>query len=369
MKVLILSAPHSSHTLKIANSLVENGVNIKVFGIGDSRLHAEYHEGIVVEYFNISKKIISSTDGNFKKLTYLLILPKLRKIIQTFKPDIIHAHYASSYGLIAYLTSFKPIIISVWGGDVYDFPKKNFMTKLLLKLVLNSASMILSTSQNMMLEAKFYTKNKIKVIPFGIDLKKFHPTVKNNSDEIIIGIVKPLEKYYGIELLIESFNILSHKFPEINLRLLVVGDGSLRQKIEKMVNEYNLGDKVIFTGYITYSEVEKYHNMMDIGCYPSVEESFGVSIIEASACEIPVVATLVGGIPELVQNNKTGFLVPANDVQSIVVALENLMINKELRIRFGKEGRNFVSQNYNWDRCVEMMMDSYEEIKKLSSIL
>ncbi len=146
------------------------------------------------------------------KLAYLTNVGKLKRAIKAFQPDIVHAHYATSYGMLGMLSKFKPFIISVWGADVYDFPKKSLANKLLLKKIINSADRICSTSNCMKEVTKQYTSKEITVIPFGVETGKFEKL--NIPDlgkkEITIGIIKSLEKKYGIDILITAFsNVLN----------------------------------------------------------------------------------------------------------------------------------------------------------------
>jgi len=127
MKVLLLSDPNSPHTIKWARSLAENGMDIYIFGLGD------YKEGVYEDYKNIRVKVLNETitrkEGSLIKIKYLKALPIVKRIIREFKPDILHAHYASSYGLIGALSGFHPYIVSVWGSDVFSFPNMRMSTK------------------------------------------------------------------------------------------------------------------------------------------------------------------------------------------------------------------------------------------------
>jgi len=118
----------------------------------------------------------------------------------------------------------------------------------------------------------------------------------------------------------------------------------------------------VFTGKVSHSEVSEYHNVMDIEVYLSDFESFGVSVIEASACEKPVVVSDVGGLPEVVEHNKTGIIVPQKNPQQAALAIGHLIQNKELRVRLGKAGRVKVGKQYNWDENVRQMIKLYETI-------
>lgn len=139
----------------------------------------------------------------------------MKKVITEFKPDILHAHYASSYGLLGALSGFHPYIISVCGSDVFDFPNTSFLHKIVLKYNLSVADKILSTSNVMAIETSKYTNKEIIVTPFGIDLDKFKPlSVKTifNKENIVIGTITILEEKYGIEYLIRAFAIVKNKY-------------------------------------------------------------------------------------------------------------------------------------------------------------
>ena len=115
MKVLLLSDPSNSHTVKWANSLVEKGIEVYLFGLSAYN-PAPYHPSIKIESLNTPDFIKQKLNGNILKSMYLLKLPRLKKVIKTFKPDVVHAHYASSYGLLGSLSGFHPFIVSVWGS-------------------------------------------------------------------------------------------------------------------------------------------------------------------------------------------------------------------------------------------------------------
>src|SRR5690606_25654391 len=130
MKILLLSDCNSPHTVKWAVSLAEKNIDVLIFSFPDD------NTGIYSKYQNI--KIISAKipgkkqfkeEASISKITYLFSLFRLKKIIKQFKPDILHAHYATSYGLLGAITGFHPFIISVWGTDVISFPNVSFLHK------------------------------------------------------------------------------------------------------------------------------------------------------------------------------------------------------------------------------------------------
>ncbi len=368
MKILLLADPSSSHTIKWANALFEKGMDVSLFGLSgyDSSL---YHPGIKINSFNTPVSIKNKFAGNFLKLVYLLKINALRKIIKSFKPDIINSHYVSSYGFLGALSGFHPFVISVWGTDVYIFPNVSFIHKKNIKFSLSKADCIVSTSNAMAIETAAFTDKEIQVVPFGVDINKMKPhkvVSKFSENDIVLGIVKRLEQEYGIEYLMKAFSIMVKKHTDLSLKLLIVGGGSMEKSLKNYAVELKIEALTIFTGMIAHNEVSNYHNMMDIEVYLSNYESFGVSVVEASACEKPVVVSNVGGLPEVVDDNKTGFIVLPRDPQKAADAFEKLILDKDLRKKFGKAGREKVEKIYNCNNNVDDMIRLYYRISNMN---
>lgn len=370
MRILILSDSDSPHTIKWAKSIQKNGNTIGIFSI--SKINFSLYEDcpkIWLFSAGVPKETQFKREASLSKLIYLKSLKHLKNTIKIFKPDILHAHYVSSYGFIGSLAKFHPFIISVWGADIYNFPQKSLLHFWIIKYTLSKADQILSTSFAMKQETKKYTKKSIYVTPFGIPLDKFYPQKVNSlfsADNIVIGTIKTLEKKYGIEYLIKAFRIVKDKKPEFPIKLLIVGRGSLTERLKSLVLELGLNADTIFTGYIENSEIEKYHNMLDIAVYPSIEdsESFGVSVLESSACGKPVIVSNVGGLPEVVEDGITGYLVKKEDPELIADCLIKLIYDKELRVLLGMNGIKKVSDEYAWEKSLEKMISVYKTTLK-----
>lgn len=367
MKVLLLSDAYSIHTIKWAKSLNKCNIEVGIFSLNIIENDNSYENEKNISVFYYADNNIKSRKSSFSKLSYLRSIPYLKKVVEDFKPDIVHAHYASSYGLLGALLDFHPYIVSVWGSDVFDFPNITFLHKLALKYNLSKADRILSTSNVMAIETKKYTNKDVEVTPFGIDLEKFKPLEVDSvfsKDDIVIGTIKTLEEKYGIEYLIRAFAIVKQRHQELPLKLLIVGDGSLRNKLEELAINLGIAEDAIFTGKIKHDLVPKYANMLSVSVSVSVSnsESFGVAIIEASACGIPVVVSNVGGLPEVVEDKVTGYVVPARNPEATADAIEKLILDDELKARMGKAGRERVKQLYDWNKNVKQMISIYKEM-------
>ena len=364
MKVLYLADPSAAHTIKWINGFTSKGIETRLFGLSRPE-EVQYDPKVIIEFMDTPDNIKLKKDGSFLKTPYIRSIPRLRKIIEEFQPDILHAHYASSYGLLNALSGFHPNILSVWGSDVFEFPRKSVLHKKILQFNLERTDFIFSTSEYMKRELEKYTEREITVLPFGIDTKYFEPyEVERFFDDetTVIGIVKSMEDYYGVKYLLEAFAKVTELFPDKKLKLLVIGGGTQLDAYKNYAMSLGIGDTTHFTGYISYSDIPFYHNQIDIAVYPSLRESFGVAALESSACEKPVITTDIGELPNLVLDNETGFIVKHKSTDAIVDKLKILIEDEELRIKFGKKGREFVNSNFNFNNNLTSMISFYKQI-------
>ncbi|MBS4033791.1 MAG: glycosyltransferase [Ignavibacterium sp.] len=368
MKLLLLADANSIHTIRWLNALNEYGAKIVLFSFYEPD-HRLYNNSNKFEFFTLklSPNLRMRNDKQFSKLNYLKAVNRVKKIIRESRPDILHAHYASSYGLIGSLTKFHPFILSVWGADIFNFPEQSPLHKAIIKYNLSKADRILSTSVVMKSQTQKYTTKNIEVTPFGIDKNSFKAFKVNgifSPKDIVIGTIKSLEQKYGIEFLVKAFHKIKNKYPDKSLKLLIVGIGSQEKYLKQLVNELGLEKDTTFTGFIKHNEIPKYHNMIDIFVSASIDdsESFGVAILEASACEKPVIVSNVGGLPEVVENGKTGIVVEPKSTSEIFEAISKLIDNPELAQKMGANGRMRVLEKYTWDYSVEKMISVYKSL-------
>ena len=310
-----------------------------------------------------------SSKSLLRKVSYLFYIAELKRVIRDFRPNIIHAHYASSYGTLGALSGFLPLFISLWGSDIYDFPRRNFIARAIVKYNLSAATLILSTSNTMAKEAGRYTGKEIRTLPFGIDLEKFRALPQSDQKqpgEIVTGTVKALEREYGIDILIRSFAKVCERNPDQKIRLKIAGGGSLEKQLKDLATATGFGNRIEFAGRLNHHEIPSFLRQLDIFVALSVSESFGVSVIEASACELPVVVSDAGGLPEVVDNGITGIIVPVGDVEQAAAAIGKMVNDAELRVRLGANGRKKVEKMYNWRHNVDEMVAIYARYESIA---
>lgn len=365
MRLFILSDPTCIHTKRWISALSSYEIDIFLFGLSGRDL-SYYNQFDNVSTFAVDMVNERVKNGTLKKIVYLKVLKILKHKIKEFKPDILHAHYASSYGLLGALLDIHPYVISVWGSDVYDFPRVSFLHKLLLKYNFSKADYLLSTSHVMAKETQRYTDKSIKITPFGVDVNLFkkNDISDNKEKEIIIGNVKALTPKYGIDILIKAFKKVVDDNLDKQIKLKIIGEGADKDNLQQLVLDLEIADKVFFLGKIDNNLLPEYYNHFDIFVSTSVldSESFGVVAVEAMACECPVIVSDADGFTEVVANQETGIIVPKKDIEATAKAIQNLIDNKDLRETMGKQGRKRVEELYNWEKNVELMISIYREI-------
>ena len=365
MKVLLLGNPESPHTVRWVKALAFKGVQVRLLSLNKvpEYLFAD-QSNVEVQTLGLSNRFVMHKNPRFIKIVYLRILPTMKRAIKSFRPDILHSHYVSSYGLLGALTDFHPYVISIWGSDIYRFPHRSWMNRLLVTHSLNKADAILSTSDNMVSQIKRFTRKPVEIIPFGIDTNTFRPVGLNSRENpFVIGTVKNLKKIYGIDILIKAFKRITDWNSDLDLKLLIVGEGRERRNLERLANKLGISQKIEFVGNVEPDQVPYYINRMDVFAALSVcRESFGVSVLEAGACQKPVVVSNVSGFTEIVRHNFTGLVVPQNDVSKSAEALHRLIHNPSLRYELGGNARTHVEEHYGFASSISGLLKIYNRM-------
>lgn len=359
MKIAYLAASNSVHTSRWVNALVKRGWTIFLITMHNVKEPLDPQ----VQLFHLP---VPAPWGYFLNVRYL------KKLLRQLQPTLLHVHYASGYGTLGRLSGFQPQILSVWGSDIFDFPTHSFLHRALLIKNLQGASQICSTSQALAKQtASLYKAHQpIVLTPFGVDTTLFYPCPKHRDDPFVrIGTVKTLAPQYGIDTLIHAFynihSILSERQPKLaqQLRLYIAGGGPQHLELQSLVKRLKLDSVTQFSGDIPHRHVPDYLNQLDIYVAVSRQESFGVAVLEASACGLPVVVSQVGGLPEIVEDKVTGFLVEKDHIEQLSSVLLELVTQPLLRECLGRAGRAFVEQKYRWENSVDRLEKVYHQFK------
>ena len=318
-----------------------------------------YHEVIVPDY------------PLFHYQPYELALSsKIVDMVQLHKIDILHVHYAIPHAYAAYMSKQMlktrginlPIVTTLHGTDITLVGSHPYY-KNAVEFSINNSDAVTSVSKDLMRDTLsfFNIKKNIEVIPNFVDLEKYIHVHENcnrgvlaNEDEKIITHISNFRKVKRIDDVINSFNLINK---EINSKLILLGDGPERIKAEKLCDELNLNEKVLFLG--ASNETAKILCLSDVFILASTTESFGLVALEAMASSVPVVSTNSGGLPEVNKNGFSGYLSDVGDINTMAKNAIKILKDSTKLINFKKNAKQ---QANMFD--VHNIVPHYEDIYK-----
>ena len=296
-----------------------------------------------------------------------------------YQVDIVHAHLSNSFNEFAiprYTRKNIPLVITYHGdperdlGGIVYKTGVFFYAKYVLKKVLSHADVIISPSERYINESRFLGKyrDKIVVIPNGVNIENFDIQYSKEEcraklglpiDENIILFVGNLSPYKGPDVLIRAMPEILKKVSDT--KVVFVGSGRMKEELEKMCKKTGVEKYVKFAGFVEESLKPLYYRAADVFCLPSTmsTESFGIVNLEAMACGVPIVASNIGGVPDVVKDGENGLLVPPKDLEALADAIIYLLENEEVRSKMGKNGRKKV-EDYSWEKIAEETERLYE---------
>jgi glycosyltransferase involved in cell wall biosynthesis len=334
------------------------------------------HEAHVISFrpAEIEGAKVHYVDGleRIGKARYVVHARRVSSLIRGLRPDLLHALHLTSYGFLAGLSRVQPSIVSVWGTDILEAPSLTPAHKWITRHALARAGRITATGMRLAEATLPYAPpgKPVSVVPYGIDTDAFAPDrarPRNEGDVPVIGAVARLSPEKGLEYLLRAVALLRDRAdreyrPELKLNVVLAGDGPSRESLEWLTAELRLDDRVRFLGEVAHEDVPAVLQSFDIFAMPSTAEGFGVSALEASAMELPVIASNIHGIPDVVIDGETGVLTRPRDVEAIADAIVRLVEDPGLRLRMGAAGRAYVQRHYQWSDNVKLMERLYDDM-------
>lgn len=330
---------------------------LKVHG-HDVMVFSLWGEGPIAE--SLRKKGVEVRNQSLSNYWNPVQIAALNRSIRKLQPDIIHSHgsFANVFaGFAASLLRGVPLLIhhhTEWTGD---HPWRQVFAE---KWAAGRADRILSVSRAVarsVIEEGIGSERKVEVLYNGVDLQRF-PFRKRSVGGGIVS-VGSLVPHKGQEVLIRAMTDIRSRVPDSTLT--IVGDGSERARLERLSDELDMKGAVRFTGRV--ADVGEYLSDADLFALPSLErEGLGISILEAMASGLPVVATECGGIVEIVENERNGLLVPPGDSAALSNALLRLMQERELSVRMAENARDRVEKEFTLEKMCTDLLDIYKGI-------
>ena len=359
--------------------------------IGGDKEESEDSSQHILDELGISPTIIPEMRRAIRFGNDYAAYKKIKQIIEEFKPDIVHTH-ASKAGTLGRMAAFAcnvPAVVHTFHGHVFHSyfskAKTTIFKRIEKKLALKSSAIVaISAIQKEELGTvhKIAPLDKIEVIPLGFDLERFQNNLEEKraefrkeyqikDDEIAIGIIGRLVPIKNHQLFLNALRyVLDHTDKKV--RAFIIGDGESRNDIINLAKDLNIPfsrsnvkfeiSPLTLTSWI--KNIDIVNAGMDIIALSSLNEGTPVSLIEAQAANNPVVSTNVGGIENVVLQNKTGLLSDVEDLETYSANLLELVENESKREAMSKEGWKHVKDQYSYKRLVSDVDKLYKDLLK-----
>jgi len=274
-------------------------------------------------------------------------------LILHFRPNATLAFFGVPSGAIAWLIKMVyqiPYVISLRGGDVpgfrpYDFHFYHKLIAPFLRIIWKNASAVIANSNGLRhLAVTFDPRFEIPVIPNGVDLE-LHKTMEHDWSAPRLLSVGRIVHQKGLDLAMHALGGLK----DLDWEWRIAGDGPQMQALQSLAEELGIQDRVFFLGWQSREQVIKSYKQSNVFLFPSRHEGMPNALLEAMAGGLPVIATCIAGNEELVVEGETGYLVPAEDIESLQGALKKLLNDPALRQQMGAASRRRAEENYSWE--------------------
>ncbi len=302
----------------------------------------------------------------------LALATKMATVARAEKLDLLHVHYAIPHSISAILAResikqkrYVPVITTLHGTDITLVgADRSYLP--ITRYGLQQSDGVTAVSKFLkQATIETFDFDEIEVIPnfiCGLHYKRqpespLRAELAPNGEQLLVHV----SNFRPVKRAIDCVEILAKvRAKGVNARLVMVGDGPERSATYYRAEQLNLNGNVSFVG--KQANIADYLGVADVFLLPSELESFGLAALEAQACEVPVIATRIGGIPEVVAEGETGYLSDIGDVAKMSEDTIRLLGNEELRRAFGEKGRELAIQRYGSDKIIPQYISFYEQV-------
>ncbi|AAL82009.1 glycosyl transferase [Pyrococcus furiosus DSM 3638] len=302
-------------------------------------------------------------------ITYGLKSSELNEFLNNF--DVIHSHHAfmplALKAVKAGRTMEKATLLTTHSISFAHESKlwdTLGLTIPLFRSYLKYPHRIIAVSKAAKSFIEHFTSVSVSIVPNGVDDTRFFPAKHKDKIKAKFGLEGNIVLYVSRMSYRKGPHVLLNAFSKIeDATLVMVGSGEMLPFLKAQAKFLGIEERVVFMGYVPDDALPEVFRMADVFVLPSVSaEAFGIVVLEAMASGVPVVATDVGGIPEIIKENEAGLLVPPGNELKLREATQKLLKNEELRKWYGMNGRKAVEEKYSWDKIVVEIERIYSEV-------
>lgn len=301
----------------------------------------------------------------------LALASKILEVAEAERLDVLHMHYAIPHATAAYLARemyrpqrYLPFVTTLHGTDITLVgSRKSFLP--ITRFSIAQSDAVTAISQFLASEtARTFGYEQVEIIPNFINAKDYQ---RRTNEELRRKLAPQGEKlilhvsnFRPVKRITDCVRAFAQLGERVRARLVLCGEGPSRAEAEQLAHNYGLADRVQFVGQVP--NIADYLSVADLLLLPSQTESFGLSALEALACEVPVIATRVGGLPEVVLDGETGYLVEVGDTRAMADRAAEILCHKTKQQTMGRRGREYAVERFNTEQVIPQYVELYERV-------
>jgi N-acetyl-alpha-D-glucosaminyl L-malate synthase BshA len=301
----------------------------------------------------------------------LALASKILEVAEAERLDVLHMHYAIPHATAAYLARemyrerrYLPFVTTLHGTDITLVgARRSFLP--ITRFSIAQSDAVTAVSRFLAEEtARTFGYDRVEVIPNFINADEYqrrdHAALRRQLAPRGEKLILHVSNFRPVKRITDCIHALALAQPRVPARLVMCGDGPARAEAEALAQSYGLTDSVSFVGQVP--NIADYLSVADLLLLPSETESFGLAALEALACEVPVIATRVGGLPEVVLDGVNGYLIEVGDVRALAERAVAILSDETQQHTMGKRGRAHATARFNTERVIPQYIALYERL-------
>lgn len=352
MKICFLSDAQSIHTKRWARHFRGRGDDVTVVSFDPGAID------------NV-RVIALAPLVPIRPLNILLQMGRIRRLIQELQPDILHAHYVTSYGLAGALSGRRPFVATAWGTDVLISPEVSRIFRQIVRFTLKRADLVTSMAPHMTdhLAARGYAlREKILTLPFGVDTELFNPSCRTQLHALENAVVvsnRLLDPAMDVDTLIRAIPRVLGALPGKGIQVVIANDGPQRRELEALARDLGVSTCVEFIGPVEHGRMPDLLGRADLFVSTSPSDGNNISLNEAMACGAFPVASDIPANRNWVRDGRNGLLYPCRDVERLAAAMVEALEKPDWRSSVMAENWEIVQTKASWANSMKLMENHY----------
>lgn len=369
MRVLYFSRSYTPHDFRFLNSLAESGHHVFYLQLEETMQTMESRSlPSLIEPVHWQGK-----PANFSYWKLFGYVRQFKEIISRIRPEIIHAGPIQLCAFIAAAAGVKPLLSMSWGSDILVESQRNIILKWITRFTLSRSTILLVDNQAVKQKALAfgYPSQKIVCFPWGLNLEQFAISKSdkmrkqlNWQDNFILVSLRSWEPIYGVDIVVQAFCLAVKEAPL--LRLILLGNGSQKEQIERILQDNQCQDSVFRPGQISYTELPEYYQAADVYISASHSDGSSVSLMEALASGLPAVISDIPGNKEWISEGENGFYFPDGDVLALKNTILKIYKNQNILPQMQLNARQVAQEKANWRTNFNKLLQGYEKAIRLT---